>query len=653
VSDPELIEFYRANKYVAHENLFKRRHEDTTPEFHREMIEWFWSGENRAVLLAFRGSGKSTRSEEFVTLAALFGNFRNCLLIGSSEARAAERLAAISNELKTNDQLRVVWGDQVGDPWTQTKLVLRSGRCIQAMGRDQDIRGIKHIDWRPDLIVVDDFEDKDNVQTPEGRRRTLRWFLAELLPACDPRRKVRILATPMDVESVPMLLVRAPRPGWPERRFPIQFLDPEGIWTPAWPSRFSEEWIEQECADYTSLGEADVWEREYMVNAMSSAARTFRPEMIRVEPVESTFQARWAMIDPARTGFRVGRTTSMTGWAVWSWERHRLIVWEGGAKHLQPDEVVDLVYRLNDQHQPIDVGVEEDGLNEWLMQPLRVRQITEGYCPIRSVRAPRGKIDFIRGLQPFFASGEVVFALELPDLRDQLLGFPTGRIDAPNALAYALQLRPGRLLYDGWNRLTHIAPAGLRPGPCYLAANATKTLVTGVVVQLDDGRVRILADFIGEGDPGEATAGVVRSASMFAGRGLTVIAGPQHFDQWTNVGLVQAFRAHAVDCRPGGSVEAGREAIRGDLARTSGSQPAFAVCPDAGWTLRAFAGGYCRGVTGGILTEEAEPNRYRVLMEGLESLCGLFAFASQEDRNYAYDRAGRPYLSIIPERVNA
>jgi hypothetical protein len=142
---------------------------------------------------------------------------------------------------------------------------------------------------------------------------------------------------------------------------------------------------------------------------------------------------------------------------------------------------------------------------------------------------------------------------------------------------------------------------------------------------------------------------------MFAGRGLTVIAGPQHFDQWTNVGLVQAFRAYAVDCRPGGSAESGKAEIRSLLERHIGGSPAFGVCPDATWTLRGFAGGYARPFREGVLADEPENNRYRVLMEGLESLCGLFAFGSQEERNYAYDRAGRPYLSIIPprEQVNA
>lgn len=41
-------------------------------------------------------------------------------------------------------------------------------------------------------------------------------------------------------------------------------------------------------------------------------------------------------------------------------------------------------------------------------------------------------------------------------------------------------------------------------------------------------------------------------------------------------------------------------------------------------------------------------------MEGLESFCGLLASGrasdGDEEANYAYDRAGRRYLSIMPAR---
>ena len=50
------------------------------------------------------------------------------------------------------------------------------------------------------------------------------------------------------------------------------------------------------------------------------------------------------------------------------------------------------------------------------------------------LKAPKGKTDFIRGLQQFFNAREVELAKELPDLRAQLLNFPSPPIDAPRRL---------------------------------------------------------------------------------------------------------------------------------------------------------------------------------------------------------------------------
>lgn len=648
-----LREKCRSDPVWAHDRYFRRRHEDTTPEFHRDLIEALWSADDRLVLLSFRGSGKSTRSEEAVALWACLGLFKNCLLIGSSETRAAERIAAVSNELKMNDELIHTFGNMVAEPWTQTKLVLTSGACIQCMGRDQDIRGIKHLDARPDLIVVDDFEDKESVQSPEGRRKTLRWFLAELLPACDPKRRVRVLATPMDQESVPMLLIRTPRPAWPHRIFPIERLDPLfGDREAMWPARFPLHWIDAERSDYESLGEADVWSREYMCEAVAESSRTFRADMIRIEPIAHTFQSRWAMIDPART---VRRTSSATGWAVWSWERHRLVVWDAGAKLLMPDEIVDLAFKLANDYGVVELGIEENGLHEWLAQPIRARMSQAGAIPYRGVLAPRGKLDFCRGLQPFFAAGEVVFARDLPDLRDQLLGFPTGRLDTVNALAYALLLRPGRLVYEGWRPEAQIRPVTLGREPLYLALNATRIELAAALCQLVDGRLQIAADWIFEGDPGETVERALREASMRCGRGFTAICGPAHFDEYQNVGLVQQLRLAGCEVRPGTHHEKGREWLRRELGRSLGGDPVLAAGEDASWTARAFAGGFSRGLDGGSPSPEPADNRYRLLMEGIESLAGLVSWGLEDDaapQNWAFDRQGRRYLSAFPGRAN-
>jgi hypothetical protein len=647
----EVRDLIRRDRFRAHEILFEHRHEYPFAPFHSDLVADFWSPSWVYIDLGFRECGKTTLVEEGIIIAALEGGFRNCLIVGAKQELAAELLTNIKTEIDNNDALRLLYGEQHGAIWTNTKITLMNGACIQAHGVGQQMRGTQHLNRRPDLVVINDFEDDEEVLSPDGRRKAMRWLLRTMLPACDrARRKIRVYDSVRDADSVPMMLIK--RQKWPHRMIPISYLDETGQERSSWPGHptLTEKWIADERAMYANLGEMDIFEREYMCSAESQADRTFTSEMIKVEPVEHTFQAKYAMIDPARS---VKATSAFTGWAVWSWERHRLIVWEAGAKHLMPDEIVELAFRLNRDHQPVEVGIEEDGLNEWLMQPIRQRVAQTGEAiPYKPVKAPHGKLDFIRGLQPFFAANGVTLVRDLPELRDQLLGFPTGRIDAPNALAYALTLKPGRLIYEGFNPNVHIGPIeALDAGrsPVTLAVNATRELVAGVLVQSVGGRIGVLADWIVEGEAAECGESLVRSASIFAGRGLTAIAGPRHFDQWQNVGLVQALRECGVQARPGGNLEAGRSVLRRAFERNIAGEPEFTVSPDAHWTLRALAGGYSKSLHNGRVSDEADNNRYRVLIEGLESLCGLFQWGAGEDtRNYAHDRQGNKYLSALP-----
>ena len=203
------------------------------------------------------------------------------------------------------------------------------------------------------------------------------------------------------------------------------------------------------------------------------------------------------MYDPART---IGPLSATTGFACWSWVGPRLYIWDSWARRLLPDEIIASMFETNDTYSPVWVGVERDGLEEWLTQPIRQEAIRRGVTlPLKAVKAPKGKIDFIRGLQPYFSAHEVWFAGPYEDLKRQLLNFPTGDIDAPNALAYAPLLRGGAPMYEDFSR-KHVADQ-LRSGgalPMWLALNATGAMVTGALVQVADGCLKVFADYVRE-----------------------------------------------------------------------------------------------------------------------------------------------------------
>jgi hypothetical protein len=637
---------------LAHRLLFKHRHSHLTPPFHREIIELWHSPASFILIQAFRGAAKSTLAEEALIVQALLRQFHNAIVLGETYERAVERLRAIKHELETNPLLNELFGDQVGPIWSEAKIQLNNGAIIQAFGRGQSLRGSKHLDHRPDIAFADDIENEDSTISPEAIEKTKTWLMATVLPALEPQSRVRVNGTPLHPRSVICQL--AADPGWVTRTYPISYLDPlTSLETPTWPDRFDLADIARKRADYSRLGMAHTFAQEFMCQAEDPASKPFTDAFIRVEPTVRTWQAVYAMCDPART---TTRTSASTGFAVWSWLSNRLIVWDAFAGFWQPDQIVSEIFKIDALYAPVAIGIERDGLEEFILQPLRHEQVKRGVSiPIRPLRAPVGKLSFITGLQPYFKAGEVIFAKECPQAREQFLNFPSGRIDIPNALAYALTLRPGQPVYDAFNSTHIVDDLTARPRTTtWCALNSDGRCTTAVLVQLVDGALHILADRAREGEPSAWLGDILVELRLeAAGAPMRLLVPPLHYNQFSPVGLRAALRSLPAECTRGGDPAAGRAAITSQLNRLAHGRPALQISTSARWTLNAFAGGYCRELNRqGQLMAEPSINAYVVLLTGLESFAAASRLLGEEEegaeRHYAFTGDGRKYLTSRP-----
>jgi hypothetical protein len=633
------------NPRLAHATLFRHRHPNNTPEFHYEIID-DWHGPSPQILtMAFRGAAKSTLAEEAIIIKSCLRLFKNGIILGESESRATERLTSIKHEIETNPYIAELFGDLVGPVWQERKIVLGNGTVIQAFGRGQSLRGAKHLDQRPDLAFGDDMEDDECVATPEAREKFKQWFMKVVIPALAPEYLFRIAATPLDPQAWAMKLKASP--DWLTKTYPIEYVDAEGKRQPTWPSRFPLKFIDNIKKSYQELGAAQEYMQEYMCEAIDPASRTFTNDLIKVEPTVRAWQATYAFFDPARS---VKTTSAFTGKVVFSWMNNRLIVWDADGQLWKPDQIVNDIFAVADEYSPVEIGVEETGLNEFILQPLRHEQRRRGMAiPLRAYNAPKGKLDFIKGLQPFFKAGEVIFAKELPELKKELLAFPTGRIDALNALAYALKMRPGLPLYEDFSQNNIVEDIPRSREPWWLAVNATQTFTTAALCQVINGGLYVAADWVREGDAGSEFSDIVTAAGLEASDKIRVITGSVHFGTHDTVGLRASARRVPVELRRGGTEVDGREYIRQLLRATRKGRPALQVGAKARNTLNAFSGGYAREVDKrGVVSDFARENGYKVLMEGLEGFAAVLRRgAAEPDPNVRYERAadGRQYIT--------
>ena len=568
---------------------------------------------------------------------------------------AAARLSSIKREINRNRELHALFGELQGPVWREDRIELSTGVVIQAVGARQSMRGAKE-ESRPDFALIDDLEDQDWVRDPDAIETNKNWFMSAFLPAlADPlRTPIRWIGTPLAENC--LLNQFKKMTGWRSKIYPVRFMNEAGEWQATWPAKHPLEDIERLERSYVEAGNHREFVQEYLCESESKAEALFLPSMFHYDPQRvRTWQALYAMVDPART---TKKNSAMTGWSVWSWgEGGRMTIWEAGGAYLKPDEVVSLLFDLHERWALTELGIEEDGLNEWAMQPIRDMQLRRGVIPIKAMRAPRGKIDFIRGLQPYFSAGKAVQMVGPPsafaELTRQLLAFPRDLMDVPNALAYALIMRAGEVVYPDFGSESVFDGQDIAPGDIvYLAMNADGQRVTAALCQDVRGVVRVLADWVGEGNPADCVADMVTAAAKAAGRKVRCVIGPEHGDKWRNFGLQAALARCGAQVTFGvKSAEIGRGVVRAALQKRVRGLPGLMVSSDAGWTLRGLSGGFAYSVEkGNVISTEPTRGVYRTLIEGLEAYCGLAHYAAADDEEegrWESTSGGRRFRSTL------
>ena len=128
-----------------------------------------------------RGSAKSTLSTlAFVLREALCRREPYIWIVSDTKHQAAAHLENLKTELVENPQLTAAYPDAVGvgPIWRTGAIVLRNGVMIEAVGTGQRIRGRRRRQHRPTLIVCDDLQNDNHIQSALARSARGHGFTA-------------------------------------------------------------------------------------------------------------------------------------------------------------------------------------------------------------------------------------------------------------------------------------------------------------------------------------------------------------------------------------------------------------------------------------------------------------------------------------------
>jgi predicted phage terminase large subunit-like protein len=175
--------YYFAVLYFPH--YFKNR----VPQFHVDIYEHLQNDDVRQFeVIAFRGSAKSTIASLIYPIwCAIFKKKNFIILCSDTHIQAKQIISNLIFELEHNEHIIRDFGT-FKDPredWTATNIHLKNEVRIMSRSRGQKFRGLRHLENRPDLIVLDDIENIDDVRTKEQRDKTEEWYASDVVPTLD------------------------------------------------------------------------------------------------------------------------------------------------------------------------------------------------------------------------------------------------------------------------------------------------------------------------------------------------------------------------------------------------------------------------------------------------------------------------------------
>ena len=234
-------------------------------------------------IVAFRGSAKSTIITMSYPIWAILGEQQKkfVLILCQTRVQAKQHMVNLKRELESNTLLKNDLGpfQEDADEWGTSSLVFSNINArISVASCEQSIRGLRHNQYRPDLIIGDDVEDMNSTRTREGRDKTYQWLTSEVIPAGDRETRLIIIGNLLHEDSLLMRLKRDlddQKIDGVFKSYPL--LDKDGLCL--WPGKFPAfSDIENE---KKKIGSEIAWQREYLLQIITDEGQVIFPEWIQ------------------------------------------------------------------------------------------------------------------------------------------------------------------------------------------------------------------------------------------------------------------------------------------------------------------------------------------------------------------------------------
>ena len=261
-------------------------------DFHDELLTTLGDHKQKMIeVLGFRGSAKSTFGSLALPLWAALEHpnlYPFIIPIADTGLQSAINIANIKEELENNLLIMQDYGKITGkfgedfsleseEEWQAKNMLLSNGVRILARSRGQKVRGLRHRQDRPSLVIIDDPEDLEWVRTKENRDKTERWLRGEVIPAID-EAKGRLVVIGNQLHTDALMARLSKYRAFKHLEYSL-VKNGKTTWEAKYPTK-------QNLDDQRDKVGATAWQREYLLKIVPEEGADIKEEWIHYYDVE-------------------------------------------------------------------------------------------------------------------------------------------------------------------------------------------------------------------------------------------------------------------------------------------------------------------------------------------------------------------------------
>ncbi|MFB2539136.1 phage terminase large subunit [Acinetobacter sp. c3-l95] len=405
-------------------------------------------------IAAPRGEAKSTLVSQLYTLwrIVIFKTHFSLIVMDSID-QAYPMLEAIKAELEFNPRLKIDFPDVfgAGRVWQAGTIVTKNDIKVQVAGAGKKLRGLRHGAYRPDLVVLDDIENDENVRKPEQRDKLHNWLKKTIMPLGAAGEKIDIVYIGTILHHDSVLNRTLNNPAWRSARFKAIICMPSNmtLWD-EWEALFHAKRLddaEQFYLDHKTAMDAgavvswlarpilalmkirardghDAFDSEYQNDPTAGEDAPFSQAIQYWHELPSNV-VYFGACDPSLGKHGASRDPSAIVIGALDPKTGKLYIVKADIKKRLPDRIISDIISYQRQFNCQVWAIESVQFQEFFRTELVKRSAELGVpIPARPVVPHSDKLLRIESLQPHMANGLLLLHSDQSTLIDQFRHFP-------------------------------------------------------------------------------------------------------------------------------------------------------------------------------------------------------------------------------------